>query len=380
MKKKGRSRREKKQRQNHLADIVVEKLINAKHSSKHSFDKLTNEQTEKPGEQDDVFHKWTMDRISESLEKTNIFVINESTYNAYLQESITYTTTTQSQEKTIQPPSINNWPFPDMWISFAEGINLTDEQSRIKLSPIISEKQRVKNVKITGQVWSATEEGPLIIEAVEAGIIPIVKMGEGEPDIHLENEPEFVIFWVTVYSPQDGWGNPLDLNPWICNAIHYHLSDFQKIVVERNWKPHQARQLTQNTQDSTTIRPEPPPPYYIIQLQTKVIERDFNQAIKSASSRKKVELQYRFPVRGHYRVKIRRGLLPLPERDIEILAKRRYTIYTTNPLSEEHDQMLVDRGIADKRENEWMAILVSWVNHYEKGPKDKPLIPSIRLA
>jgi hypothetical protein len=155
------------------------------------------------------------------------------------------------------------------------------------------------------------------------------------------------------------------------------LADFKQIVVERNWRPHQAKQLIEPP-GTIVIRPTPPKPYYVVKLQSQVIERNFRESMKQ--TRRRVELSHRFPVRGHSRIRIRRGPLPLPAREKELLAKRRYSIYTINPLSAEHAALLADRGIPGKKANEWMAILVSWVRNYEKGPEDKPLIPSIRLA
>jgi hypothetical protein len=122
---------------------------------------------------------------------------------------------------------------------------------------------------------------------------------------------------------------------------------------------------------------EPPKPYYLVKLKSQTITQAFGTAMPP---RKKYELTYQFKVRGHERVRIRRGPMPLGPKDREILEQRKYTIYTINDMRPEHSRLLLERGIPVKRSHEWLAILVSWVKDYTKGPDGMPFVPSVRLA
>jgi hypothetical protein len=392
MKKKGRGRQEKKRQQDRLADIVLEKWLNAQHSASLISPPEGSTKHIKKGT------KWVSQEAEKSCEKANIFVVKPELYAAFYNSSEVYTTTDVagldwtppgSKKSTLEVeaeskqyiervreagqqmpvPDPARWPFPHMWISFAEGVPLNPIHLAFRLQKKTMDTIDPEGALLLGQLWATTDKGPLILDSLEVGILPG----------HLHPEPYTVLgtCWSTAYTPQAGWKHPLDLNPWICNAIHHHLADFKQIVVERNWRPHQAKQLIEPP-GTIVIRPTPPKPYYVVKLQSQVIERNFRESMKQ--TRRRVELSHRFPVRGHSRIRIRRGPLPLPAREKELLAKRRYSIYTINPLSAEHAALLADRGIPGKKANEWMAILVSWVRNYEKGPEDKPLIPSIRLA
>ena len=181
------------------------------------------------------------------------------------------------------------------------------------------------------------------------------------------------VVWSTTLLPE-GWNHPYDLNPWICNAIHRHLLDFRTFVIEREWKQHQ-----QTVPDIPPVidRRAIPKPYYLVKLKSHTIKQAFGSAMPA---RRKFEYQHRFKVRGHERVRIRRGDLPLPADVREEMERRGYTIYSLNGMSQEHARLLLERGIPVKRSREWVALLVSWVKDHEKGPDDGPFVPSVRLA
>ena len=92
----------------------------------------------------------------------------------------------------------------------------------------------------------------------------------------------------------------------------------------------------------------------------------------------KIERDYRWDVRGHERVRVRRGELPIEPADRANLLKRGYRVYTEGEMSVEDTERLCARGKRLRQDKEWVAVLTSWVDHYVKGPEDTPLIPAVR--
>lgn len=414
-KRKGNDRRERKRRDDRVADITLRKWLHAQESaallcqdlergpatesevphiqgaaSAESVDmKMAGSSLVVSSDQDDA---WVARKVAGAIGKANIFILSPEQYGAYYHEADVYTTETvaempwsgvpvggreeaidedeamehfrrvQAAGRDVPVPDPDRWPFPCMWISFGEGVRLAPLQVVARLQAQTMAALSITAAVLVGQLWVQTERGPFIVDAIQFE--------------HQEEDNEEAILgmcWASAY--HQGWKHPYDLNPWICNAIHRHLLDFKTFVVEKNWRPHQVAK----TQGPTmVVRPPMPKPYYVVKLQSKVIQQDFRRTVPRQSRR--FDYSHRFPVRGHYRVRIRRGPMPLPERDKAILDARKYVIYTLGLPSAEHAQLLASRGISPKRPGEWLAILVTWVKDHERGPDSAPFVPSIRVA
>lgn len=339
---------------------------------------------------------WLARSVANALHGASIFIMDPQQYAAYYHEADVYTTEeiaghswemipegghqeqwtvshsdakdhyekVTAAGKYTAPPDPDRWPFESMWVSFGAGVPMNHLQMAARLQKETIFGMGMQNAMLLGQLWTITERGPLMVEAME-----FVSYRDS-------TGPVVGICWSTILSPDhNGWAHPYDLNPWITNAIHKHLLEFKTFIVEKEWKPNQTKQPADFP--PTIVRPPIPKPYYVVKLKTQVIQQGFRSAMPP---RKKFEYQHQFKVRGHYRIRIKRGQLPMPADAREILTQRGYTIYTLNEMSQEHATMLLERGIPVKRSSEWLAILTSWVRDHMKGPADGPFVPSVRVA
>ena len=413
---KGRSRRERKRRDERLAEVALEKWLECQESAvsmamdmkdgrldgevvtdEHGMEVCMSGSTVSFGNSEK--DAWLSNTVANALPEASVFVMAPDQYATYLHEAEVYCTEVLAghewsripdgdpgkqwlrdeelarqrydaiakESRTMGPPDPERWPFESMWISFGAGHTLTDIHMAARLQRETIQGLGMMQVTVLGQLWTMTDRGPLITEAMEF----ISMTGE--------TGPVAGVCWTVVWSPTQetaGWRHPYDHNPWVCHALHQHLLDFRTFIVEREWKPHQTNRPGDGP-PTVVERRAIPKPYYLVKLKSQVIEKGFRTALPR---RRKFEYQHQFKVRGHYRVRIKRGTLPMPEEAREILAQRGYTIYTLGQMSQEHTHMLLERGIPVKRTNEWLAILVSWVKDYTKGPADGPFVPSVRVA
>jgi len=118
-------------------------------------------------------------------------------------------------------------------------------------------------------------------------------------------------------------------------------------------------------------------------MRDEVVEVAARERFKAKKSQR--EYQHQWQVTGHDRIRVKRGPLPLDEKTRAGLLKprgngARYQIYEEMHPSDELAKQLWRRGVKPKGDNEWMAVLVSRVQDYVKGPVDAPFIPSTRRS
>jgi len=81
---------------------------------------------------------------------------------------------------------------------------------------------------------------------------------------------------------------------------------------------------------------------------------------------------------GHDVRRVLRGDLPLTERDIANLRKRKYRIFTRlNPPDADALEVLMRVDELPPAQDEWVAVQKVWRRGYVKGPADKPYVPSV---
>lgn len=194
----------------------------------------------------------------------------------------------------------------------------------------------------------------------------ILRIGEGK-------RAEIVVYPVFF---NHEWLNPMDLNPWVLNMVVQLVTKQQRFVIERPLSFEQRLKLRHVKRGKLSA--PIPQPYYVITLRDQVIDETLESESNSLHKRT-FEYSYRFDVQGHERCKIRRGSLPLEPKLAAKLEARGYQVFTVSAMPAEHLERLGRREIAPKRPDEWLAIKVRWVEDYQKGPKDAPYVPAIRL-
>ena len=183
-----------------------------------------------------------------------------------------------------------------------------------------------------------------------------------------------------VYYPifhRQGWVNPMDLNPWVLNGVVALLMQHQKFVLEHPLSTGQ-RMKYRKLKRGKFLAPIPSP-YYTVVLKDEVIDQIFKDSNESLH-RRTFEYSYRFDVSGHERCKVRRGPLPLEPELSAKLEKLDYSIYTLGTMPPEHMERLGRRKLAPKKPDEWLAIKLTWVEDYQKGPDGTPYVPAVRVA
>lgn len=184
------------------------------------------------------------------------------------------------------------------------------------------------------------------------------------------------------------WTHPLTLAPWVINALAEWVSDHKVVSVEEVPCTLGFKRMCERVNKKGKVRvPRPVPPhYYAVTMRDQLImEQDFDERFPKRRSRAVIDWQHRWLVTAHDRIRVKRGPLPLdPKTEQDLLKTRpsgsRYLVFKDSHPQAELAKELWRRGVKPKQDNEWMAVLVSRVEDYVKGPEGQPLIPSTRRS
>lgn len=177
---------------------------------------------------------------------------------------------------------------------------------------------------------------------------------------------------------QEGvWINLLTLSPLVLSWIVRWINEHQTII-EESTKLFSYRHEFKQQSKKNKLKLSIPAPYYTIYIKDIHIKEPFS---KLESLRQRAAQQHRSSVRGHWCVRVQRGLLPLDKKLEKQLRKDpNRKVYTTERPDAETAYFLASRGIAAKKSDEWLAVLVYWRSDYVKGPDGAPYIPAVRKS
>jgi hypothetical protein len=176
----------------------------------------------------------------------------------------------------------------------------------------------------------------------------------------------------------DQWADPATLVPWIVPALIAYVNEYRKFIVER--PPNfDLKQKFKKAGAALKKRKPVPMPYYTVYLKSEKIIETWDTMVRKAKPGKSFEYGHRFDVRGHERCYIRRGELPLDDKERKKLVARGYTVYTVNPMTREDMYRLTERGLRPKSRNEWLGIKVKWIDADVRPHRpDLPYVPAVR--
>ena len=181
-----------------------------------------------------------------------------------------------------------------------------------------------------------------------------------------------------------GWQgkyNPLSvmtLSPLVVHTLIEFINEHKTIVVEK--RPSSNDRYAYNKSAKRQRTKLLPRPYYIVPVRAKLIKERARSTLGRIGSRPRL-CGHRYDVRGHERIRIERGTLPIKPKDEKKLLKRGYRIYTNRDRIQNDDfARMLERKVPLIRTGEWVAILVTWVDSFVKGPLDAPYIPAVRKA
>jgi hypothetical protein len=270
-------------------------------------------------------------------------------------------------------PYPNKFPFADCYFGFHHPPVMTEQQ---KVTYDVQTRYAIKVgmlVTQAGNVWT------LILGSDSRALVGDYRELEnlnGEVAFHFSAYPE------RLYGK---WTHPLTLAPWVVPALVEWVNDHKVVTVEQVPRTLSYKRMCQREgkRRGNLKRPIPPPYYAVTMRDQLILEEDYQR--RFPKRRASIDWQHQWLVTGHDRIRVKRGPLPMPEKIEAKLRKPRrsgssYLIFKDSHPQGELAKQLWRRGVKPKQADEWMAVLVSRVGDYVKGPADKPLIPSTRRS
>ena len=261
----------------------------------------------------------------------------------------------------------------------SSGLVLDDEQLAFRYGPSVVPSLREHGVwsvvghlaSQDGQAWEflrwtkmSLPGTSMVLQMDDLGRIP------ADSDIQISSG-----IAVTRLRDAEKWWSPLAMTPWALSSAT-HMINNCKSVAEKTKTSDRMTVQRWRKKKGLNVRP---PMFYRILLQDN---STFAEAIQSQfpGSERQCNATFRSDVRGPERCRVRRGPLPMSERERSKLLSRGYTLYEEVGLglSTEDESRLLERGLPLKEEGEWVALKTSWVDSYLKGPEDAPYRPAIR--
>lgn len=178
------------------------------------------------------------------------------------------------------------------------------------------------------------------------------------------------------------WMHPWHQTPWIINSILSFIHEHKTLVLEQHMSKQQRRVVGKQAKaKGFDIIPRP---YYLVPLKNLTMKSVARRSVGFVARR--APLSYRHDRRGHERVYVQRGPLPLDDKKRKDLEKPRgvppmaYTIYTVTDPNAEHARLLMERRQLPKREGEWVAIKVRHIDQTIIGDGSLPYVPGVRVS
>lgn len=246
------------------------------------------------------------------------------------------------------------WPFETIYLGFGQGLHVSAADFDVR--------REHYSKALNDELTAAFVRGYLITTKNGGNVWEMV-----EYETRHENNavvPEQML-------THGNWQRSYSLVPWMTQGMNRLLSSYRKFIEEQNYTTTQKYDRGKQAKKLKSFFM--PRPYYVVKLTNKIIEEEDRKPGNAPHYR----FNYRFDVRGHERVKVRRGRLPLDAKLDAKLRKRGYQIFL-NQITDEFIRKLFERHISPKSPDEWVAVLSTWVDAYQKGPENAPYIPAIR--
>ena len=277
------------------------------------------------------------------------------------------------------------WPFPEhlpfdnIFLGLGAGVPLTPTQFFLRMSMDRAKEIQIAAAKLMG--YLVTVQGDVIEFMVTKNLPDTLGMY-----FHPKRAGAGLrVIGNFVEQPEGNWDGPYDLTPWIIGGLVQSINDHQTVIIEGEGRIARQQHWRKRAKKDFRIK-HIPPPYYTVTIQARTIKEELFSKWKSDKTR---TLAYQHDRRGHYRVRVARGPLPMSEKDrkkFEARAKHigggsEQKIFETKRLDEDTIKELNKRNVPLKRTDEWMVVLITWVDDM-KVPADPepgvPYVPSIR--
>lgn len=176
--------------------------------------------------------------------------------------------------------------------------------------------------------------------------------------------------WLDTDGP---WYAPYTLMPWVLSALVDLVNSYRTFVLQDTSLFYRETYRTKAKKEYG-FRKAIPPPFYSLKLKDALVRESGRITVQRWCK----PPEHRYDVRGHERIRIARGQMPLDPKLAERLKKRQYRVFTVESLDQETWRLLGERRLPPKRPEEWLAIRRCFVKNYTKGPEGAPYIPAVR--
>lgn len=178
------------------------------------------------------------------------------------------------------------------------------------------------------------------------------------------------------------WMHPWHHTPWIVNALLSFIHEHKTLVIEQHMSKKLKRSVTKQTKaHGFDIIPRP---YYLVPLKNITVKDAARRSVGLVGRR--APLSYRHDRRGHERVFIQRGPLPLEDKKRKALEKKTgtppvgYKVFTVENLDAESARFMMERKLPPKRVDEWVAVKVRYIGQQVIGDNSLPYVPAVRVS
>lgn len=165
---------------------------------------------------------------------------------------------------------------------------------------------------------------------------------------------------------------------WLIDWVNDHQTCVQEGTSSFSYR-HDYKKISKRWQVKRPI----PAPYYTVYIKDELIDQEawLKKLRARQSVRPRKSPQHQYDVRGSWVCRFMRGPLPLdPKLEKRLRRDKRRRIFTHQRLDADTAQHMLKRGIAPKRVDEWLSVLLYWRQDHKKGPMDGPYVPSIRKS
>jgi hypothetical protein len=152
------------------------------------------------------------------------------------------------------------------------------------------------------------------------------------------------------------------------------VNDHKQVIEERK-KGLADRMFFDRLRKRGQLNMGVPPRFYVVNISDAYIV----EHKKTLVPRLPIQWNHRWDVRGHSVLRFRRGLLGtlLPDERADLL-DRGYKIFEQGQQTDAVTTVEMERRrLKPKRDDEWLAVLLTWRDDFVKGPADKPYVPSV---
>ena len=266
-----------------------------------------------------------------------------------------------TKQAMAELPFPERLPFDCVYFAFGGGIELTREQLRIK----------------TGGERARSLRGAVLIALLLGSHGVCVEFLAGH---HVEQGS--MIFAVChrtwgedLWLPSTEPGVPQDLAPFMATSLVEHVNSFVELSVSTPHSKQHRKDWRRGRKKLGVNKGEPPPEFYPYKLRS-TLHRETDGGGGDGIVR-----TYRTDVRGHERLLVRRGDLPLPLRKREYYRTQGFKIFETEPPPPELREKLRVKGHPSKLRHEWMVVKSIWIDpHLNSNDESLPYVKRLNVA